>query len=88
MLDGSSVTVDTAIVLPSGKLTMTAKQDIQLNDGARIDMSGRKVDFFDVSKYSWGGDVILESTAGNIAQAAGSVIDLSAENNQRRTFVR
>ncbi len=81
-LEADSITVDTAIVLPSGKLTLSAQHELLLGDSAHIDMSGRKVDFNDVSKYSWGGDVILESQAGNITQAAGSSIDLSAQNNR------
>ena len=36
----------------------------------------------DRKKYSWGGDVALYSSNGNIRQAAGSRIDLSAVNNQ------
>ncbi|OEZ64252.1 heme/hemopexin-binding protein precursor [Janthinobacterium sp. HH103] len=81
-LNGDSVSVATAVVLPSGKLTINAQHDIAVADGARIDMAGRKSTFFDVDKYSWGGDVILDSRAGDIGQGAGSVIDLSAENNR------
>ncbi|MGK5011372.1 filamentous haemagglutinin family protein [Janthinobacterium sp. MDB2-8] len=81
-LHGDSVSLATAVVLPSGKLTISAQHDISVADGARIDMAGRKSTFFDVDKYSWGGDVTLDSRAGDIRQAAGSVIDLSAENNR------
>jgi hypothetical protein len=81
-LNGDSVSVATAVVLPSGKLTINAQHDIAVADGARIDMAGRKSTFFDVDKYSWGGDVILDSRAGDIRQGAGSLIDLSAENNR------
>ncbi|SDI08347.1 filamentous haemagglutinin family protein [Janthinobacterium sp. YR213] len=81
-LNGDSVSVATAVVLPSGKLTVSARHDITVADGARIDMAGRKSTFFDVDKYSWGGDVTLDSRAGDIRQAAGAVIDLSAENNR------
>ena len=81
-LDGGSVNVGTTIALPSGKLTLAAQGDVALAGNSRIDVSGRKIDFFDVSQYSWGGDVILESRAGNIAQAVGSTIDLSAQNHQ------
>ena len=81
-LNGDSVTVATAVVLPSGKLTISAQHDISVADGARIDMAGRKSTFFDVDKYSWGGDVTLDSRAGDIRAAGGSVIDLSAENNR------
>ncbi|WP_257626213.1 filamentous haemagglutinin family protein [Janthinobacterium sp. NKUCC06_STL] len=81
-LNGDSVNVATAVVLPSGKLTVNAQHDISVADAARIDMAGRKSTFFDVDKYSWGGDVTLDSRAGDIRTAAGSVIDLSAENNR------
>ena len=81
-LNGDSVSVATAVVLPSGKLTISAQHDITVADAARIDMAGRKSTFFDVDKYSWGGDVTLDSRAGDIRQGAGSVIDLSAEHNR------
>lgn len=76
-----SIVLDTAIVLPSGKLTLDATQDLTLTGQSRIDMSGREIVFNDIKKYSWGGDVRLESRAGDVRQAAGSVIDLSAANN-------
>ena len=81
-LHGDKVSVATAVVLPSGKLTIGAQRDITLADGARIDMAGRKSTFFDVDKYSWGGDVSLDSRTGDIRAAGGAVIDLSAENNR------
>ncbi|WP_312466806.1 filamentous hemagglutinin family protein [Stutzerimonas nitrititolerans] len=84
-LSGQRIVLDTAVVLPSGKLSLTAEDDLTLADGALIDMAGRSVEFFDdeeATQYSWGGDVVLESRAGDIRQAAGSVIDLSAEYNQ------
>ncbi|MEI2415526.1 filamentous hemagglutinin family protein [Orrella sp. JC864] len=75
------IVLDTAIVLPSGKLTLAAHGDVVLTDAARIDMAGREMPFADISRYGWGGSVTLESAAGNIRQAAGSVIDLSARYN-------
>ncbi|SEH32920.1 filamentous haemagglutinin family protein [Magnetospirillum fulvum] len=83
---GRNVTVDTAIVLPSGQLTLNATDDLMLDDGARIDLSGREVTMLDVKKYSWGGDLILSSTGGDVTTAAGSVINLSAENNRGGTM--
>ncbi|WP_390343082.1 filamentous hemagglutinin family protein [Variovorax boronicumulans] len=81
-IDGRSVTLDTAVVLPSGKLVLRADGDVQLHDGARLDLAGRRLRFFDVDKYSWGGDVEIESRTGNVRQAAGAQIDLSAQNNR------
>ena len=81
-LNGRGVTVDSAVILPSGKLTLSAERDVLLGDGAQLDLAGRKLDFYDVSKYSWGGDVVLESRAGDVRQSAGSRIDLSARENR------
>lgn len=81
-LDGGSVTLDSTVLLPSGKLTVSAERDVVLGDGARLDLAGRKIDFYDVSKYSWGGDVVLESRNGDVRQSAGSRIDLSAVENR------
>ncbi|WHQ43790.1 filamentous haemagglutinin family protein [Alcaligenes faecalis] len=81
-LAGASVRIDTTVALPSGKLTVTASEgDVTLDDNARLDLSGRAIQMFDVTRYSWGGDVILRSASGNITQTAGSNIDVSAENN-------
>ncbi|WP_271102978.1 filamentous haemagglutinin family protein [Pseudomonas tohonis] len=81
-LSGRNLLLEGAVVLPSGKLTFKAEAQLTLTDAARIDLAGRKVTFNDVNKYSWGGDLILESRNGDIRQSAGSVIDLSATNNQ------
>lgn len=84
-ISGQNLLLDTAVVLPSGKLVLTAENDLTLAAGAQIDMAGRSIEFFedeDATQYSWGGDVTLQSHAGNIRQAAGSRIDLSAEYNQ------
>lgn len=77
-----SITLDTAVVLPSGRLRLESEQDITLADNAWIDLSGREVELFDVKRYSWGGDLILASAAGDISAATGSHIDLSAEHNR------
>ena len=86
-LTGASVTLDTAVALPSGKLAVTATTgDIELTGAARLDVAGRAVAFDDVLKYSWGGEIGLRSEAGGIRQAADSVIDLSAANNHAGRF--
>ncbi|VFR53265.1 Filamentous haemagglutinin family outer membrane protein associated with VreARI signalling system [plant metagenome] len=76
------IALDTAVVLPSGKLTLDAQEDITLGDAARLDLAGREVAMHDVKRYSRGGDLVMKSAAGNITQAAGSVIDLSARYNR------
>ncbi len=81
-LSADRIALDTAIALSSGKLTLTATHDIALQDGAHLDMAGRAVPFNDLTEYSWGGEVTLHSERGNIAQAVGSLIDLSAQYNR------
>ncbi|WLH03630.1 filamentous hemagglutinin family protein [Pseudomonas beijingensis] len=81
-LKGASLNLASAVVLPSGKLTLSATDDLTLTDAAQIDLAGRAVTFNDVTRYSAGGEVILQSRNGNIRQADGSSIDLSARNNQ------
>ncbi|WP_454695736.1 filamentous haemagglutinin family protein [Achromobacter aegrifaciens] len=81
-LQAQRVTLDSTVALPSGRLAIKADGDIALGAGARIDLAGRAFTAFDSVRYSWGGDFDLNSVAGNIMQAAGSVIDLSARNQR------
>ncbi|ROM69682.1 hemagglutinin [Pseudomonas brassicacearum] len=81
-LKGQSLNLASAVMLPSGKLTLSATDDLTLADEALIDVAGRTVTFNDVTRYSAGGEVILQSQNGNIRQAGGSSIDLSARHNQ------
>ncbi|WDG78479.1 filamentous hemagglutinin family protein [Pseudomonas chlororaphis] len=85
-LQGRSISLDTAVVLPSGKLSLLAERDLVLANNAQLDLAGRTVPFNDLNKYSWGGDVMLESRGGDIRQAVGSRIDLSAQNNKAGTL--
>ncbi|MGX1175296.1 filamentous hemagglutinin family protein [Pseudomonas sp. R151218B TE3479] len=81
-LKGASLNLASAVVLPSGKLTLSATRDLTLADEAQIDVAGRTLTFNDVTRYSAGGEVILQSQNGDIRQADGSTIDVSARNNQ------
>ncbi|MGJ7541338.1 filamentous haemagglutinin family protein [Variovorax sp. LT1R16] len=81
-LQGDSIRLASAVVLPSGKLALDARGDVVLTDTASVDVSGRAIAFNDLTKYSAGGEVLLDSRAGNVMQAAGATIDLSARNNQ------
>lgn len=81
-LEGGSLLLDTRVGLPSGKLSLTAREDLELGAGAQLDLAGRAVRFDDVTRYSWGGEVNLLSRGGDIRQAGASRIDLSASNNR------
>ena len=86
-MTAASITADTTIALPSGRLILTATEgDIVLGENARLDMAGKATDFFDETRYSWGGDVELESAKGDVITSAGSEIDLSADYNHAGTL--
>ncbi|WP_211907972.1 two-partner secretion domain-containing protein [Tardiphaga alba] len=78
---GESLYLDSTIYLPSGRFSGTAGSNVTLGANSKLDLSGQAIPMLDVTKYSWGGDVLLESRFGEIRQMAGSVIDISAANN-------
>lgn len=78
-LTAAAMSLDSAVALPTGRLVLNATGDIVLGDAARIDLSGRQARIFDAVRPSWGGDLVMESAGGNILQAAGGTIDVSAK---------
>ncbi|MCA1325588.1 filamentous haemagglutinin family protein [Herbaspirillum sp. alder98] len=81
-LNARNISLDTRVALASGKLGINAEQDVVLGDDADIDLAGRAIKFFEQTRYSRGGDLLVNSKSGNITQAAGSVINVSAVNNR------
>jgi filamentous hemagglutinin family protein len=78
-ITAGSVSVGTTLALNAGKIALTATGgDITLGAAAWLDASGPTVTLIDQVVGSQGGTVALESTTGNVVQAAGSVIDVSA----------
>ncbi|MGB0538553.1 MAG: hypothetical protein ACPGJX_14380, partial [Alloalcanivorax venustensis] len=51
-----------------------ADEDVELTEGSVLDVAGREVTFFDVTRHSFGGDVVLESRQGDVRQAAGATL--------------
>ena len=87
-LAGGSVDLDGAIALASGKLKIEAERDLRLGAQSRLDLAGREVVFYDQTRYTWGGDLTLDSASGNIDQEVGSVIDLSARSSAAARWPR
>ncbi len=79
-LTGDSVAIASTVLLPSGKFVVNAINDIALNNGSRIDLSGRPSTIQKATVYGFGGTAIFNSAQGGLTQAAGSVIDVSATN--------
>ncbi|UGV28505.1 filamentous hemagglutinin N-terminal domain-containing protein [Rhodopseudomonas boonkerdii] len=77
-LAADSVTIGTTVLLPSGKLAVTAAHDIALKGGSRIDLSGQASQIQSATVYGFGGTASFASTLGSVTQAAGATIDVSA----------
>lgn len=78
-LTGGSVNVDGRIVALGGTVALAALTgDLVLAEGSRIDVGGFSKDFYDVTAYAGAGRIQLDAAQGNITQAAGSTLNLSA----------
>jgi filamentous hemagglutinin family protein len=80
-LSAPTVTIGSAIILPSGKLNIQATGDIIMNPGADLDLAGETSTIEGHTSYGAGGSLIAESSTGNITQAAGAAIDVAAIDN-------
>tara|TARA_R110001606_G_scaffold81584_1_gene187550 strand:+ start:10790 stop:22960 length:12171 start_codon:yes stop_codon:yes gene_type:complete len=80
-LDANRVRIDGTVAAPSGRIEVHADQDVELTEGSVLDVAGRAVEFFDVTRHSFGGDLVLESRQGDVRQAAGSTLDVSASGS-------
>ncbi len=75
-LTGTSITADTAILLPSGTLALRATAG-DLSIGGVVDVGGTARVFFDVIKYTDAGTITL-GAVGNVEVQGGSTIRVSA----------
>lgn len=88
-IKGDSIDSSAVFDLPSGILELAALNgDLRLLDGSSIDLSGRIVNFADVSKASSAGSLALSSVGGNVELAQGASIDLAGANLSRDGVVR
>lgn len=78
-LSGTKVSFDTQATLPSGQLKLTATTGkLELGANAEVDVAGRTVDFFDVSRPAAAGKAELVSDNGDVVLQAGAVVNVSA----------
>jgi filamentous hemagglutinin family protein len=75
---GSSVDVSSAIVLPSGTLTLHATNgDVTVS--SRLDVGGTSRSFYDLVRYTDAGEIRLMSEGGSVTLAAGSAVNVAAQ---------
>lgn len=75
---GTDILVDAAIRAGSGTVRATASEgDVRLASGARIDVGGADVSFFEVQGFLPGGSIQLTSVKGDTLVEAGSLLNVS-----------
>jgi filamentous hemagglutinin family protein len=81
--EGSSVAQSARIVVPSGRVTLSATgadaaDGVQLLDGSVVDVSGRSVQFAsDAVAHTAGGGVTFRAAAGDVTVQSGATVDVS-----------
>ena len=82
-LIGSSLDVNTEIAMPSGILSLRATAgDLSVGDlsAATLDVGGNSRSYFDVVKYTNGGQINLAADQGKVQVAAGSSVSVAAQS--------
>jgi len=80
-LSGSTVLLDTAVTLPAGSFVATASGGpLTVGANARVDVSGRAVDFQDVTRFAPAGEIRLASESGDLTVASGASLDVSGSS--------
>ena len=80
-LTGQNINITSSVILPSGKLDLQANKNITLGSNSLVSLAGAVTQNVNETVYGFGGTLIMDSARGDIAQNAGSVIDVSAVDN-------
>ncbi len=81
-LNAATVDIDSAVILPSGKLNVQATGDVTLGAGSDLNLAGDVSTIEGKTTYGAGGDLVASSATGSISQAAGGVINVAATGTQ------
>ncbi len=80
-LTAAAVNIDSAVILPSGKLDIAATGNITLGAASTINIAGEVSTILGTTTYGFGGSLVATSAAGSISQAAGGAVDVAATDN-------
>ena len=80
-LNGNSVALDSAVVLPSGKLTVSAERDVMLRDGARLDASDATADVVKQARVAEAERMAESESAEAAARERAQIATVQADKN-------
>ncbi len=84
----NDLTVASNIDLSSGKLVLTATNDLNINNGAAISAASTSNTFYDKTISANAGSVTLTSTTGNVNVNAGAVVDVTSQGEANAGLVK
>ena len=82
ILQGQSVVENSDVFLPSGKITLQANGALPGSDvtiGGTLSVAGVAQSFYDLTKYTDAGEIVLSAQNGDVILETGGVVDVSAE---------
>ena len=77
-LSGHRTTLGSDILLPSGSLAVSSSDGPLLING-RLDVSGQPRSFFDVTRYTDAGTIVLTASSGDVVLGSSSLINVAAD---------
>jgi len=80
MIQGTQITANSDIYLPSGLLTLHATTGNVIVGGS-LDVSGTEQAFYDVTQYTHAGEISLIADLGSVEMMAGSMVNVAAHVN-------
>ena len=81
-LTGANVAANSTFTLPSGALTLRAASGDLAVRGGRLDVSGTAQSFYDLTKFTDGGQLSLTADAGSVTVAAGATLTVAAQSSE------
>lgn len=87
-IQANALTVASNIDLASGKLALTANNDLNLASGANVSAASAATAFYNTTEYANAGSVTLASTSGNVNVNTGAVVDVTSQGAANAGLVK
>jgi filamentous hemagglutinin len=81
---GAEIVANSDVVLPSGQITLHATTG-DVTVAGKLDVSGTKREFYNLIRYTSGGNVTLTADLGNVTLGAGSNVSVAAFSEEGNT---
>lgn len=81
-IEGANVTLDGRLLLPAGRIAARATEgqlEVGLAGDALLDVGGVARTFFDETRYTDAGDIVLSAAQGGVTLGSGATLNLAAQ---------